>query len=119
MFHEAFLNSGADYLAVGLMMGYKKDNTKLNFYKNNPNALKMEYLKGIKNITLEEVKIEIVTTERYDDIIQDIKREKEIRKEMEYRIKKLEAHIQPSELIKVSKDEYEKEGQKAFRKIKK
>ncbi len=119
MFHEALLNSGADYLAVGLMMGYKKDNIKLSYYKNNPDALKMEYLKGIKNITLEEVKIEIVTTERYDDILQDLKREKEIRKEMEYRITKLEAHIQPSELIKISKDEFEKEGYQAFRNIKK
>ena len=119
MFHEALLNSGADYLAVELMMGYNIDNIRLNYYRSNPDALKMEYLKGIKNITLEQVKIEIITTEGYDDILQDLKREKEIRKEMEYRIKKLEVHIQPSELIKITKEEYEKEGYQAFKKIKK
>ena len=49
--------------------------------------LKMEYLKGITNITLEPVKIEIVTTERYDKILQDLKREKEIGKKWKTELK--------------------------------
>jgi len=121
MFQRALLNSGVEYLAVELMLGHKIDNIKSAYYKNNPTSLKEEYLKGLKNITLEEVKVEIVTTERYDNIIRDLTEEKEKRKKLENRIEKLEEqnseNMKHSNLKGVNKDTFEKEGQQAFRNI--
>lgn len=88
MFERALLNSDVEYLVIKLMLGYKIDNIKLAYYKNNPEILKKEYLKGLRNITFEEIKI--VTTDRYDNIINELKIEKEERIKLENRIKKLE-----------------------------
>jgi hypothetical protein len=120
MFKRALLNSGVEYLAVELMLGHKIDNIKSIYYKNNPKFLKEEYLKGVKNITLEEVKKEIVIIEDYDKILQDLEIEKEIRIKMENRIAKLEEQIQniiQPDLMRVSKETFEKNGHDAIRNI--
>ena len=73
------------------MLGHKIDDIRTIYYYNNTDTLKKEYLKGLKNFTLEEVKI--VTTEQNDNLIQDLKEEKETIK-LENRIEKLEKQIQ-------------------------
>ncbi|WP_048190950.1 site-specific integrase [Methanobacterium sp. SMA-27] len=98
MFQRALLECDVEYLAIELMLGHKIDNIKLAYYKNNPEILKKEYLKGLRNITLEEV--EIVTTDRYDNIILELKIEKDERIKLENRIKKLEDEKQNSKNIK-------------------
>ena len=100
MFRTALLKCDVEYLAIKLMLGYKIDNIKLAYYRNNPEILKKEYLKGLRNITFEEVKTEIITPERYDNIIHELKIEKEERKKNENRIKKLEDEKQNSKNIK-------------------
>lgn len=121
MFRRALLISDVDFLAIELMLGHKIDNIKSIYYKNNPTALKTEYIKGLKNITLEKIKKEIVTTERYDNIIRDLKEEQNNRKKIEKRIEKLEDEIQNfkqldrSKLRRINKDIVEKEGYDAFR----
>ena len=77
MFKRALLECDVEYLAIKLMLGHKIDDIKLA-YKNKPEKLKKEYLKGLKDITLEEIKI--VTTERYDNVINDLKIENKERK---------------------------------------
>ena len=86
MFQKALLESDVEYLAVKLMLGYKIDNIKLAYYKNSPQLLKKEYLKGLKKITFEEVKI--VKSDRYDNIINELKIEKEERQKHEESNKK-------------------------------
>jgi integrase len=98
MFRTALLKSDVEYLAIELMLGHKINDIKLAYYKNTPELLKKEYLKGLKKITLEEV--EIVTTDRYDNIILELKIEKEERIKLENRIKKLENEKQNSKNIK-------------------
>lgn len=121
MFQRALLISDVDFLAVELMLGHKIDNIKLTYYKNNPTALKTEYIKGIKNITLEKIKKEIVTTERYDNLIKDLQEEQNKRIKLEIRLKKLEDEIQNiknsnnTNIIRISKDIVEKEGYAALR----
>ena len=124
MFERALLNSDVEYLAVQLMLGHKIDNIKLAYYKNNPEILKKEYLKGLKKISFEEIKI--VTIDRYDNIINELKMEKEERQKLEERIKILEDEKQNSENIKNPnfyssiKDNFEKYRDiKLFKNIKK
>jgi len=94
MFQRALLECDVEYLAIKLMLGHKIDDIKLA-YKNKPEKLKKEYLKGLKDITLEEIKI--VTTERYyDNVTLELKIEKEERIKLENRIKKLEDEKQNS-----------------------
>jgi len=115
MFQKTLLNSGVEFLAVELMLGHKINNIKSLYYKNKPNSLKEEYLKGLKNITLEEVKVETVIKENYNNIIHNLNIEKEERIKLENRITKLEAQInntkQP-DLIRISKETFEKNGHK-------
>jgi len=92
MFRTALLKCDVEYLAIELMLGHKIDDIKLAYYRNSPGILKKEYLKGLKKITFEEV--EIVTPDKYDNIINELKNEKEERKKNENRIKKLEEEIQ-------------------------
>ena len=100
MFREALLNNGAEFRAVELMLGHKIDFRKFAYYKNNLTHLKKEYLKSIKNITLQDMKVEMGTMNKYDKILRDLNEEKEKRKEIENRIEKLEEQIQHIELIK-------------------
>ncbi len=92
MFRTALLESDVEYLAIELMLGHKIDDIKLAYYRNSPGILKKEYLKGLKKITFEEV--EIVTPDKYDNIINELKSEKKERMKNENRIKKLEEEIQ-------------------------
>ena len=98
MFRTALLECDVEYLAIELMLGNKIDEIKYAYYKNSPQLLKKEYLKGLKKISLEE--IEIVTTDRYDNVILELKIEKEERIKLENRIKKLEDEKQNSKNIK-------------------
>ena len=97
MFKRALLECDVEYLAIKLMLGHKIDDIKLA-YKNKPEKLKKEYLKGLKKISLEE--IEIVTTDRYDNVTLELKIEKEERIKLENRIKKLEDENKNSKNIK-------------------
>ena len=123
MFKRALLECNVEYLAIKLMLGHKIDDIKLANYKNKPEILKEEYLKGLKKITLEEVKI--VTTERYDNVINELKIEKEERKKLENRIKNLEDEKQNSknmkdpDVIRISNEDFEKYGHQASKYIKK
>ena len=98
MFRTALLECDVEYLAIELMLGNKIDEIKYAYYKNSPQLLKKEYLKGLKKISLEE--IEIVTTDRYDNVTLELKIEKEERIKLENRIKKLEDEKQNSKNIK-------------------
>ena len=98
MFRRALLESDVEYLAIELMLGRKIDEIKYAYYKNSPQILKKEYLKGLKKISLEEV--EIVTTDRYDNVILELKIEREERIKLENRIKKLEDRIETLNNIK-------------------
>ena len=98
MFQRALLECDVEYLAIELMLGNKIDEIKYAYYKNSPQLLKKEYLKGLKKISLEEV--EIVTTDRYDNVILELKIEKEERIKLENRIKKLEDEKQNSKNIR-------------------
>jgi integrase len=98
MFRTALLKSDVEYLAIELMLGHKIEYIKLAYYKNTPEILKKEYLKGLKKITFEEIKI--VKSDRYDNIINELKIEKDERIKLENRIKKLEDEKQNSKNIK-------------------
>ena len=98
MFRTALLECDVEYLAIELMLGNKIDEIKYAYYKNNPEILKEEYLKGLNKISLEEV--EVVTTDKYDNVILELKIEKEERKKLENRIKKLEDEKKNSNNIK-------------------
>jgi integrase len=124
MFRTALLECDVEYLAIELMLGHKIEYIKLAYYKNTPEILKKEYLKGLKKITFEEIKI--VTTDRYDNIINELKIEKEERIKLENRIKKLEDEKQNSKNIKnpdiysIITDNFEKyKDIKLFKNIKK
>jgi len=121
MFRTALLKSDVEYLAIELMLGHKIDDIKLAYYRNSPGILKKEYLKGLKKITFEEV--EIVTPDKYDNIINDLKIEKEERKKNENRIKKLEEEIQnmkKPDIYSSIKNNFKKYREiKLFRNIKK
>jgi len=121
MFRTALLKCDVEYLAIELMLGHKIDDIKLAYYRNSPGILKKEYLKGLKKITFEEV--EIVTPDKYDNIINDLKIEKEERKKNENRIKKLEEEIQnmkKPDIYSSIKNNFKKYREiKLFRNIKK
>jgi len=117
MFSASLLNNGVELIAVKYMLGYKIDNIESSIYKKDPEALKREYLKCIKDISLKEVKEEIVTREKYDNLLQALNDEKEKNKKLKEYIKS--QNIKNSGYHLVTNEMFEKEGQQTYRNIRK
>jgi len=68
------------------MLGHTLDTTTSAYFKADPVALKEEYIQIVNHLTSQEIKVKTITTEGYDQLLNDSKKKDDKISAMEKRL---------------------------------
>ena len=71
--------NGLSQIDIDWFLGHEISGVNRSYIKSDPSNLKEEYLKVVEDLSMEKVKVQMVTTEGYDELLNGLKqKEKEI-----------------------------------------
>ena len=81
--------NGLSPIDIDWFLGHEISGVNRSYIKSDPSKLKEEYLKVVQDLSIEKVKVQMVTTEGYDNLIDELQKERDSREEMEKKMEKM------------------------------
>jgi len=70
-FASTLHKNGLSQINIDWLLGHEINGVNASYIKSDPANLKEEYLKVVQDLSIEKVKVQMVTTEGYDQLIKD------------------------------------------------
>lgn len=67
------------HLVTRWLLGHSIDNTTSAYFKADPETLEEDYLEVVDELSTKEVKVKTITTEGYDNLLEELQKERETR----------------------------------------
>jgi integrase len=71
--------NGLSQIDIDWLLGHEINGVNASYIKSDPSSLKKEYLKVVKDLSIEKVITRDITTKEYDNILETLRKERDIR----------------------------------------